>query len=80
MVVIGNPLNGTGLRLDDILGFIDEEMLAISPLDREIRDELETAIKKKFRNDLSFIDLPLGGAANDAGNCGIYTAVMSTNK
>uniref|UniRef100_A0A914ZA12 Uncharacterized protein n=1 Tax=Panagrolaimus superbus TaxID=310955 RepID=A0A914ZA12_9BILA len=80
VLIIGNPLNGTRLRFDDILGFIDEQILAISPLDPEIREELEEAIRKKFRNDLAIIDLPLGGAANDEGNCGIYTAVMSTNK
>uniref|UniRef100_A0A914PKC5 Uncharacterized protein n=1 Tax=Panagrolaimus davidi TaxID=227884 RepID=A0A914PKC5_9BILA len=80
VLIIGNPLNGTRLRFDDILGFIDEQILAISPLDPEIREELEEAIRKKFHNDLAIIDLPLGGAANDEGNCGIYTAVMSTNK
>uniref|UniRef100_A0AC34FP51 Uncharacterized protein n=1 Tax=Panagrolaimus sp. ES5 TaxID=591445 RepID=A0AC34FP51_9BILA len=80
VLIIGNPLNGTRLRFDDILGFVDEQILAISPLDPEIREELEEAIRKKFRNDLAIIDLPLGGAANDEGNCGIYTAVMSTNK
>uniref|UniRef100_A0A7E4V9T2 ULP_PROTEASE domain-containing protein n=1 Tax=Panagrellus redivivus TaxID=6233 RepID=A0A7E4V9T2_PANRE len=80
VLVVENPLNGTRLRFDDVMGFIDEQILAVSPIEADVRERLETAVKKKFRSDLSLIDLPLGGAPNDAGNCGIYTSVISTNK
>ncbi|KAE9549904.1 hypothetical protein FO519_006888 [Halicephalobus sp. NKZ332] len=55
-------------------------ILAVSPIDLEVREELEKILKKKFRNDLNFLDLPLGGAPDDDGNCGIYTAVVSNPK
>ena len=49
-------------------------------MELEVREELEQILKKKFRNDLGLIDLPLGGAPDDEGNCGIYTSVLSNPK
>ncbi|TMS34444.1 hypothetical protein L596_002036 [Steinernema carpocapsae] len=76
VVVVSNPMNETDLRLDDVMGFVDDQIVVTLP--KEVRAQLDADLYKKFRDEVMLVDLPV--AEPDEGNCGMYTAILTTDK
>jgi hypothetical protein len=54
--------------------------LAIPQLNKEKRTRLETELFKKFRDEVTLIDLPARLSGDKTGNCGMYTALLATDR
>uniref|UniRef100_A0A915CNU8 Uncharacterized protein n=1 Tax=Ditylenchus dipsaci TaxID=166011 RepID=A0A915CNU8_9BILA len=80
VLVIPPPMNRTKLRLDDVIAFIDEEIVVVSSLEFKIFDQLQSEFQKKSRKDIILLDLPIKRNKNEEGNCGIYSAILATDK
>uniref|UniRef100_A0A1I8AQH6 Secreted protein n=1 Tax=Steinernema glaseri TaxID=37863 RepID=A0A1I8AQH6_9BILA len=78
VVIVSNPMNGTDLRLDDVIGFVDDQIVVIPTLPKEVRAQLDADLYKKFRDEVMLVDLPV--TEPDEGNCGMYTALLTTDK
>uniref|UniRef100_A0A915CAN8 Uncharacterized protein n=1 Tax=Parascaris univalens TaxID=6257 RepID=A0A915CAN8_PARUN len=80
VTVVANPLNRTNLRLDDVMSFVDDQILVIPILDKEARANLDAELYKKFRDEVMLVDLPAQLGQDQKGNCGMYTAILATDK
>ncbi|VDK56301.1 unnamed protein product [Anisakis simplex] len=80
VTVVANPLNKTNLRLDDVMAFVDEQILVIPMMDKEARANLDAELYKKFRDEVMLVDIPAQLGQDQKGNCGLYTAILSTDK
>lgn len=80
VLMISPPLNSTNLRLDDVISFIDEDVVVVSSLDIKLFEKLQNELDKKYRRDMTFVDLPFKRNVNEEGNCGIYSAILATDK
>ncbi|KAI1728519.1 hypothetical protein DdX_00708 [Ditylenchus destructor] len=79
-IMIVPPFNQTDLRLDDLIAFIDEEIVVVSSLDYMVYDRLAAELQKKYRRDIMLLDLPVTRSKDEEGNCGIYSALLATDK
>uniref|UniRef100_A0A915JB91 Uncharacterized protein n=1 Tax=Romanomermis culicivorax TaxID=13658 RepID=A0A915JB91_ROMCU len=78
------PLNDNiTTRLDDWMAFIDNDMLAISPMTPENQAILEQSVKKSFKNQVKLVEMPdlfvTEAWNNRTGICGLYTNLLMTN-
>ncbi|EFO20283.2 hypothetical protein LOAG_08204 [Loa loa] len=80
VIIVDNPMNTTQLRLDDVMSFIDDQILVIPTLDKDMRAYLDAELFKKFRDEVMLIDLPAYLDKDKRGNCGMYTAILATDK
>lgn len=89
--MITNPFNGTvgpqnrPMRLDDAMAFVDQNILVIPSVDKDTRAYLDAEIYKKFRDEVIIVDLPTNHTDDyekweEAGLCGMYTALLATEK
>ncbi|KAI6206503.1 hypothetical protein M3Y94_00919300 [Aphelenchoides besseyi] len=79
VVAISHPERHQSSRFDDLLAFIDEDILAVSALNEKERATVESELFLKFRSEVMLVDLPASGTLRE-GTCGIYTAALITNK
>ncbi|MCP9262239.1 hypothetical protein DINM_005523 [Dirofilaria immitis] len=64
VIIVDNPMNSTQLRLDDVMSFIDDRILVIPTLDKDMRAYLDAEL---FKNSaMKFVYVPVFG--NDPGN------------
>uniref|UniRef100_A0A183EN59 ULP_PROTEASE domain-containing protein n=1 Tax=Gongylonema pulchrum TaxID=637853 RepID=A0A183EN59_9BILA len=54
--------------------------LVIPPLDKDIKDYLDAELFKKFRDEVMLIELPAYPNKDRKGNCGMYTAILTTDR
>uniref|UniRef100_A0AAF5PY03 Uncharacterized protein n=1 Tax=Wuchereria bancrofti TaxID=6293 RepID=A0AAF5PY03_WUCBA len=80
VTIVDNPMNTTQLRLDDVMSFIDDQILVIPTLDKDMRAYLDAELFKKFHDEVMLIDLPAYLDKDRRGNCGMYTAILATDK
>jgi hypothetical protein len=86
VAIVNHPLNNTKLRLDDIVAFIDDQIVVIPAMGAEARAIFDAELYKKFRDDIMLIDLPSADGHGDlsqtppVGNCGLYTALLATDR
>lgn len=52
----------------------------VPTLDKEMRAYLDAELFKKFRDEVMIIDLPARLDEDRMGNCGMYTAMLTTDK
>ncbi|VDD98003.1 unnamed protein product [Enterobius vermicularis] len=62
------------------MSFVDEQILVIPTLDSEARANLDAELYKKFRDDVTLVDIPAQLGNDQKGNCGMYTAILATDK
>lgn len=56
------------------------QILVIPTLDSEARANLDAELYKKFRDDVTLVDIPAQLGNDQKGNCGMYTAILATDK
>lgn len=56
------------------------QILVIPTLDKETRANLDAELYKKFRDEVMLVDLPAHLNNDRKGNCGMYTAILATEK
>ncbi|KAL3120725.1 hypothetical protein niasHT_008017 [Heterodera trifolii] len=79
------------LRLDDVLCFIDDAVLVMSALTPSIANKLHMEVFKREKKEVTVVELPVdgmpkegpsasGGHQSDEGNCGLYSAILATDR
>lgn len=56
------------------------QVVVVSSLDVKLYERLQNEVDKKYRRDIVFVDLPFKRSNNEEGNCGIYSAILTTDK
>uniref|UniRef100_A0A914C6D6 Uncharacterized protein n=1 Tax=Acrobeloides nanus TaxID=290746 RepID=A0A914C6D6_9BILA len=77
---IPHPYANSSLRFDDVIAFIDEKILVTPVLIPEAREKLENTLDKRYHKKLTIIELPSERKLHEEGNCGIYSALLTTDK
>uniref|UniRef100_A0A914HP85 Uncharacterized protein n=1 Tax=Globodera rostochiensis TaxID=31243 RepID=A0A914HP85_GLORO len=79
------------LRLDDVLSFIDDGVLIMSPLNPQIANKVHMEMFKREKKGVTLVELPTVDGArerqlpsdpylSDEGNCGLYSALLATDR
>ncbi|KAI6238941.1 hypothetical protein M3Y99_00625400 [Aphelenchoides fujianensis] len=79
VVAISHPERHTANRFDDLVAFMDEDILAVTALSEKERATVESEVDLRLRSEVMLVDLPASGTLRE-GTCGLYTAALVTNK
>ncbi|KAI6183330.1 hypothetical protein M3Y97_00477800 [Aphelenchoides bicaudatus] len=79
-IVINHPSPNSTHHFNDLMTFIDDDILAVSGLNEQERLRLESELYSKVRDDIMVTDLSFANELERGGTCGLYTAALVTNK